>query len=386
MAEEPDKLGEIGQYLPEGEEIIGRHKVGSYEIVTTTERVNCVRKFPPTFIEIDYSDISSLQHITTIKWNELSKAILQTGFALAIYLNDVGKPFIKPLRDIINTIHTSLGDVLPVEFLMSATIIFSALAGIYSLAQFIPSMRGYFRISRKSGAPLIISTSMGFDLKLLIREIESEMRRKKMISGGLIKEKEPEKEDPIKMKLEVQTILAQKIEDLNNTRVIMLSAKSEKHTPVMANMLDLLINKNNMGGVYLSITKPSDSIMTAIKEANVSTDDIFFIDCISRMAGKIAEKNEQVVYVENPSSLEEISMYLDRMLSRVKAPKKFLMLDSLSSLLIYNTDKSVKEFTHYMINKIRLDQIMGVILTIEKKEAEDLVRTLSPMCDVNIRF
>jgi hypothetical protein len=46
----------------------------------------------------------------------------------------------------------------------------------------------------------------------------------------------------------------------------------------------------------------------------------------------------------------------------------------------------VKEFSHFLINKIRLDNLAGIILSIEKKEAEDLVKTLSPMCDTEIHF
>jgi archaellum biogenesis ATPase FlaH len=79
-------------------------------------------------------------------------------------------------------------------------------------------------------------------------------------------------------------------------------------------------------------------------------------------------------------------MYVDRMLLKAKKPKKFLFLDSLSSLLIYNGEDSVKEFTHSIINKIRLDNIAGVILSIDKKGAEDLLKTLAPMCDREVRF
>lgn len=389
MSENPEKLGEIGDYLPEGEDVVGRHKIGGYEIVTTSERINCVRKFPPAFFEIGYTDIASLQHITSIKWNELIKAIAELGFAGILYFNNVGRPFIKPIRDIVDAINPGLGKVLPIEFLISAAIVFAAFAGLYSLTQFIPSMKGYFRISRKSGAPVIISTSMTFDLKTLIREIESQMHKKAQLAKMPFKPSEEEEviEDPEEAVARIREKLEAGLEDLTDKRVIMVEAKSERHKAVLASLMDILASKNGMGGVYLSITKPSESIIAAITESGIDSRDIFFIDCISLMAGKMqAEKSDKVVYVENPSSLEEISMYLDRMLDRVVSPNKFLFLDSVSSLLIYNTDKSVKEFTHYLINKIRLEQLMGVILTIEKKEAEDLVRTLTPMCDLQFKF
>jgi hypothetical protein len=168
----------------------------------------------------------------------------------------------------------------------------------------------------------------------------------------------------------------------------LISSKSEDHTRVVSKTLDIFVNQHGMGGVYISVSRPYESIASAMKATNIPSNDIYFIDCISQMAGKGQRGggDENVVCVENPSSLEEISMYLDRMLSKVQKPKKFLFLDSLTSLLIFITDKSVKEFTHFLINKIRLENIAGIILSIEKKEAEDLVKTLTPMCDAEIRF
>jgi tetratricopeptide (TPR) repeat protein len=180
--------------------------------------------------------------------------------------------------------------------------------------------------------------------------------------------------------------LEARMKGMPDNTVILISSKSESHGQVVSEALRSLVNERGMGGVYLSFTQPYDAITSTIKSMGTSTDDIYFIDCISRTAGKPPhEKTENAVFVENPSSLEEVSMYLDRMLAKVESKKKFLFLDSLSSLLIYNTDKTVKEFTHFLINKIRLDGIAGIILSIEKKEAEDLVKTLTPMCDAEIR-
>ncbi len=165
-------------------------------------------------------------------------------------------------------------------------------------------------------------------------------------------------------------------------KITLVVSKSENHGDAALGMLDILARQRGIGGVYLSVTQPYEVV-----KASSGAKDVYYIDCISRMAGKgVPEKSDDVFFVENPSSLEEMSLYLDRLLVKVKSEKKFIFIDSLSSLLIYNTDKSVKEFTHYMINKIRLENLTGVILSIEKREAEDIIRTISPMCDTEIRL
>jgi hypothetical protein len=138
-----------------------------------------------------------------------------------------------------------------------------------------------------------------------------------------------------------------------------------------------------MGGIYVSVSKPYEQITKAMELAKVRSSNLFFIDCISHMAGKLPEKAENAVFIENPSSLEEISLYIDKLMVRIPEPK-FILLDSLSSLLIYNNERSVEEFTHLVINKMRLENVGGIIVSIKQKEAEALTNTLIPMCDREI--
>ena len=388
MNELKDKsIGEMLDYLPADEGIIGKHRVGSYDIVTTSERLICLRKFPPQFIEVHYSEINNLEHRTTIMWRELIDGIILFTAAGIIYYNNATGDVSDILKNVLKKYAPEVLSIVTPEMLVSVVVwILAAWGAVYAL-RFIPSLRGYFRISRKDRAPVVISTSMSPELKALIRELGELISRKdaekirvipQQVAGGY---ETKIVEDDIRGKLE------EKLKGLEDSKVVLISSKSEMHSQVVSNMLDILVNGRGMGGVYLSITRPYEFILSAMEANKIPPDNIQFIDCISMMAGKAQHgKNGNVVFIENPSSLEEVSMYLDRMLAKVNTPKKFLFLDSLSSLLIYNTDKSVKEFTHFMINKIRLENIAGVILSIEKKEAEDLVKTLTPMCDAEIRF
>jgi hypothetical protein len=381
------RLGDMLDYLPADEQIVGKHKIGSFDIVTTTERVIILKKFPRMFIEVHYAEINNLEHRTNILWNELVSSIALLALAVVLYVNNVGTRLTEPLNNLIMRFTPDFALMLPADYILPILIILSAAVGAYHLHKFIPSVNGYFRISRRERAPVVIPTGMSSELKMLIKEIEELVRQKAVAAmapaaslGGMVHEA-PNARDEIREKL-----LAE-LREVADNKVILISSKSENHTPVVSGMLDFLIRQREMGGVYLSVTRPYEYIITTMNSANIPSDNIFFIDCISMMAGKSThEKRENVVFVENPSSLEEVSMYLDKMLAKVTRPRKFLFLDSLSSLLIYNNDKSVKEFTHFIINKIRLENIAGIILSIEKKEAEDLVKTLTPMCDAELRF
>jgi|GEM_PF-257330 len=178
--------------------------------------------------------------------------------------------------------------------------------------------------------------------------------------------------------------VAKELLEAKGDTIALISTDSEDRWEVVTQAMKSLINEKGMGCVYITLSQPTETVINNLAEAGIKMDDLYFIDCISRMTGKSMEKSEKITYIENPSSLEEVSLFLERMLGKVETEKKFLFLDSLSSLLIYNTEKTVKEFTHFIINRTRLMGISAVILSIKKKEVEELVKTLTPICDLKI--
>ncbi|MBD3388870.1 MAG: hypothetical protein GF416_07365 [Candidatus Altiarchaeales archaeon] len=381
------RLEELMDYLTADEKIISKYRMSVYDVVTTTERLILLRRFPPAFIEIGYEEINNLEHRTTILWNDLLTSIATLVLAVVIFVNERGFPFVEPINNIVGRYIPELANTLPTLLVVQVVMMLSTAASIIYFAKFVGSLSGYFRISRKNRAPVTIRTAMTPELKNLIREIEGQIKQVKERRLRPAPETAEAAPAAAKPEVDIKTELESRIRGLADNAVILISSKSEKHSEVVSNTLNMLVNEKGMGGVYISISRPYESITSTMATAGIPADDVYFIDCISRMAGKgHTETDEHAVFVENPSSLEEVSMYLDRMLGKVPSEKKFLFLDSLSSLLIYNTDKSVREFTHFLINKIRLEGVSGIIFSIEKKEAEDLVKTLSPMCDVELKF
>ncbi len=204
-------------------------------------------------------------------------------------------------------------------------------------------------------------------------------------STGFVKEQLKKAEEGPLSSQNVMERTAQMMSDAKDDSMALISISSDHRPQAICSVLKELISGKGMGGVYINLSQPTETIVKILEEAEVDITNLFFIDCISRMTGKsMAETSDKVIYVENPSSLEEISLYLERMLTKVTMKKKFIFLDSLSSLLIYNSEKTVKEFTHFIINRTRMMGHAGIILSTQKKEVEELVKTLSPMCDIKI--
>lgn len=219
--------------------------------------------------------------------------------------------------------------------------------------------------------------------EIALSTIQDEIRReqeKLEVKKKAWKKEETRTIDSIKNKI------VPEISGVKSGAMILVSSKSEEQAMTSIALLDTIIKDNTGGCVYISISKPYDDMLRSLAERKIPEDDVFFIDCISIMAGRPTEKKDNVVFIENPASLEEISMYVDRSIKKIKSNKKFLFLDSISSLLIYNSAKSTEEFVHLIVNKMRLNDVGGILLSVEKKEVEEIVKIIRQICDKEIKI
>jgi len=184
---------------------------------------------------------------------------------------------------------------------------------------------------------------------------------------------------------EVYSLLRSEIQYLGDYGVLFLLFKSQINLNVILFLLKVLTERN-ISGVYICFGRPYTNIMSEMEDNRINTSNVFFIDCISKMSTTIEKKEENVVSVENPSSLEEIGMYVERYLDKLEKKPKFLILDSIQSLLIYNNAKSIQEFSHFLINKIRSKQVLGLIVSLQKEELNDINTTISSLCDKEINI
>jgi len=170
-----------------------------------------------------------------------------------------------------------------------------------------------------------------------------------------------------------------------NESITMIIYKPSHYMEAVSSVLVSTIKEKNECGVYISVSRPYNSILEVINREKIPVHNVVFIDCVTRMMGRQTTAEANVVFVENPSTLEEIGMYSDKLLARMSEPR-FIIFDSLSSILIYNNMKSTTEFSHFLINKMRGERVRGIIMTADDPQVGELTRVLEPMCDNIIRM
>ena len=127
--------------------------------------------------------------------------------------------------------------------------------------------------------------------------------------------------------------------------------------------------------VYVTITRPYENIVKQFGDLS-NNGNIKFIDCISRAAG-LTKTDPNCIFVESPALLEKVILeIMDIFRDLGDDVKKYLVIDSLSSLLIYNDVPLVTEFFTHLTNRTRLSDIHTVSLAIEEEVDDSISKIL----------
>jgi KaiC/GvpD/RAD55 family RecA-like ATPase len=139
-------------------------------------------------------------------------------------------------------------------------------------------------------------------------------------------------------------------------------------------------------GVYVTINKPYVTMKAILEKEKINTKLIIFIDAITKLTKGSTKKDENCLYLDNPQSLTDISVAITEALNSIKAENKFIFLDSLSTLLIYNHAGTIAKFVHFLTGRMRTWGIDGIIISLESESDKALIAKLSQFCDVTINF
>jgi archaellum biogenesis ATPase FlaH len=145
-----------------------------------------------------------------------------------------------------------------------------------------------------------------------------------------------------------------------------IQVPENRHGDLQEAIFDSMCRNTHTTWTYVTVSKTFDYLSKTFKEGTRQTN-IKFIDCISRAAG-ISEAASNCIYVESPVMLEKIILEI---LNNFKGMKrdldKFIVIDSLSALMIYNDPEIIREFMSLVMNRSRSENIHVVSILVEEE-------------------
>lgn len=90
------------------------------------------------------------------------------------------------------------------------------------------------------------------------------------------------------------------------------------------------------------------------------------------------------MYRDVVSDLTNISLSIKRLW--IRFGEKFVFIDSVTTMLIYNTSEIFASFMHGWITKLRIKGFLGFLISAEKETEENVRSQIVDLCDNAIKI
>jgi archaellum biogenesis ATPase FlaH len=168
--------------------------------------------------------------------------------------------------------------------------------------------------------------------------------------------------------------------EIDEGDVVLINVTSKKLAETNTEILDWYISKKKSGVVYVTVNKPFSDLINGFKKANIDTNKIFIIDAVTPRKFVGGERLENAVFIGSPKELTNISITTTSTIKKFKEAK-VLIFDSISTLLIYNKFNVVKDFIHFISNKMKELKITFTMICIKDMTDEKVISQISAFAD-----
>ncbi|MEW6069192.1 MAG: hypothetical protein AB1485_01105 [Candidatus Thermoplasmatota archaeon] len=180
---------------------------------------------------------------------------------------------------------------------------------------------------------------------------------------------------------ELDREIASKLKGIKSYEVTLIPVDINNYFKVILGTMKYLVNERDMGGVYISATRPSKAIISRLESENINLSDVLFVDSVSYMSEGPPPPADNVIFVESPTMLELILTKADILLKKAKSARKFIIFDSINALSIYNSEKILTEFLHVLVNALGAKEIASLLLSVKGQTPKEIDGLLRMLCD-----
>ena len=185
--------------------------------------------------------------------------------------------------------------------------------------------------------------------------------------------------DLIINKINVTILLKEKYAKLGQGWVTLLEVPIDESMKVNIEAIKVL---QSMGyeGIYITLSKDYIELSKLFREAGIDLGKLTFIDGISQMYGIEKADAPNVTYVAGPISIDAISETISKIAPSIQKAKKFVFLDSITTVLLYNSLERTVKFSQFLSEALKKLQLVGIVVSVSRGFAnEALLKELTKL-------
>lgn len=181
--------------------------------------------------------------------------------------------------------------------------------------------------------------------------------------------------------IELDAGVAEQLTQVNAASSIQVRVGTSNSFLVIASMLQPLVHGFGMSGVYICATRSAVEVIQMFEQIGIDASQIVFIDTVSAgFIGGTEVPYPNIRFVDSPIMLESIMLQTLYHLKASENPNKFILLDSVNALSIYNEERMLAEYLHTFINTFRARQVLTAVVNVPDQTPPGVLANLDLYC------
>jgi KaiC/GvpD/RAD55 family RecA-like ATPase len=159
---------------------------------------------------------------------------------------------------------------------------------------------------------------------------------------------------------------------------VLLVLPDERYMETLSDTL-LGLSKQFKNTCYVTLNTPYVSLMRLFTKRKIPRKNVLVIDAVTKAVQAVTPENDHCIYVESQSSLTHLSLAITKAVETVKF--QVVVIDSISTLFIYNNPKVVERFIHFIVQKMRQHNVALLLVAIGGNENNKELKQMGMFVD-----
>ena len=174
--------------------------------------------------------------------------------------------------------------------------------------------------------------------------------------------------------------------DKDYTHWVALMLKETNFSPTLnTDFIKKLANEGKSKGIYITINRPYKNVEQTLKKNKIRLGNIFFVD-LSSGHSDLSGDPENASIIEPPSNLTKLAISFVQAVKMLQQESIndepiFVIVDSINTFLVYNSETVVKRFFHFLVSKAREMNFRCLLLSTDTTDAMSLNSLLGEFSD-----
>jgi hypothetical protein len=166
--------------------------------------------------------------------------------------------------------------------------------------------------------------------------------------------------------------MADIVKELAGKQTVLLVVPSKKYDAVTKQTVKKLATKGSVA--YVTLNKTFEALTTSFKKAKVNTENIVFIDAISKTLMSKPPQTDHAYYLNSPGALTEMSLVISKF---VKHEFDYIIFDSITNLTTYNKGPVIHKFVSGLARKAEGKKTKFVFIALDLPDQKSMVQQCS---------